>query len=233
MPDWIPAKDADFKNFVTHLVDKVGAASADFGLTAAQATDLANAFNAWQSAYANTLSTQALLYTSVLNQDALRKALEAVLRADNALVQANANVADANRAAAGFPIAASPGTRMLMPAPTTAPQVAKVIIMSAAHLVVEFRDQAAPNTKTKPVGVREAEIWTKVGAPPPLDGGECVYLGAASASPYLAVFDLADAGKQCWLCLRWKNARGDPGPWGPVFATMVPGGGGSMKKSHW
>jgi hypothetical protein len=107
--------------------------------------------------------------------------------------------------------------------PKTAPVVGKVMIMGSA-LILEFRDQATPDSKAKPGGVREAEIWSKVGAPAPADGSACVYMGSGGSTTYLTVFDEADGGKPCWLCLRWKNARGEAGPWGPVFATKVPGG---------
>ena len=91
---------------------------------------------------------------------------------------------------------------------------------------MHFRDQMTPNSRAKPAGVREAEIWAKVDGTAPSDGSGCVYLGSDSATPYNAVFEPEKAGKPVWFCLRWKNTRGEVGPWGPVFATMVPGAGG-------
>src|SRR5947207_1116987 len=141
------------------MIEVIGAAPADLGLSSAQAGELSNTANSWTGAYATTLNTQALLYASVINQDALRKTLETMLRAYHATVRAAANVSDAKCAAAGFPARDASGVHA--PAPTTVPVVGKVIIMSAGHLIVEFRDRGTPDTKEKPAGVREAEIWAK------------------------------------------------------------------------
>src|SRR5205085_6057768 len=104
------------------------ASPSDWGLTAAQVSELTQAASAWNSAYATTQSTQAALYAAILNQDLLRKSLESILRADCAIVQATEAVTDSHRALAGFP-AVKGGSRILVPVPKTAPAVAKIMIM--------------------------------------------------------------------------------------------------------
>src|SRR6185295_16147536 len=162
------------RNFVSNLTNVVGTAPSDWGLSTAQSTELTNAFNAWASAQATTQSSQAALYAAVINQDGLRKSLEGLLRADAAIVMGTASVSDSKRSLAGFPVEKG-GSKIHAPLPKTAPVVTKVMIMGSG-LVVEFRDVTTLDSKAKPAGVREAEIWSKVGGPAPADGGTCVYM---------------------------------------------------------
>jgi hypothetical protein len=35
-------------------------------------------------------------------------------------------------------------------------------------------------------------------------------------------FDAEDSGKTVYFCIRYENAKGDSGPWGPMFQTLIP-----------
>jgi hypothetical protein len=37
-------------------------------------------------------------------------------------------------------------------------------------------------------------------------------------------FDFAqeDSGKTVYFCVRYENAKGEPGPWGPIFSAVIP-----------
>ena len=43
-----------------------------------------------------------------------------------------------------------------------------------------------------------------------------------SATPYVAEFDNTDAGKTVWYIMRWKNTRGETGPWSFPLSAKVP-----------
>src|SRR5437762_14158752 len=147
------------------MVEVIGAAPTELGLSSAQSGELGKAVGSWTGAYATTLSTQALLHASVINQDTLRKALETMLRAYHATVRAAPNVSDAKCAAAGFPARDASGVHA--PAPTTAAVVGKVIIMGAGHLTGDYRDRGTPYTKEKPAGGLGAGIREQAGGPAP------------------------------------------------------------------
>jgi hypothetical protein len=38
------------------------------------------------------------------------------------------------------------------------------------------------------------------------------------------LFDFAqeDSGKTVYFCVRYENAKGEPGPWGPIFSAFIP-----------
>jgi hypothetical protein len=209
---------------VQNLISTCGAVPADYHLVAGDITDLNNAANPWLTAFDARVAGEATLAGLVMNENTTYDACIAVLRAKYLKVLGSPPVSDAKKAAAGFPVLDTNPTPAAVP--TSAPVVSMASVIGAGELRIDFRDQLTPNTKAKPAGVREAEIWSKVDGTAPADGSGCAYMGSDGATPYLAVFDVAQAGKPVWFCLRWKNTRGRTGPWGPVFATMVPGTGG-------
>jgi hypothetical protein len=38
------------------------------------------------------------------------------------------------------------------------------------------------------------------------------------------LFDFAgdDSGKTVYFCIQYENAKGDQGPWGPLFSSIIP-----------
>ncbi|MDR2260454.1 MAG: RHS repeat protein [Azoarcus sp.] len=46
----------------------------------------------------------------------------------------------------------------------------------------------------------------------------------AAASPKRERMDFAqeESGKTIYFCVRYENAKGEPGPWGPIFSAVIP-----------
>ena len=59
--------------------------------------------------------------------------------------------------------------------------------------------------------MRGCEIWCAIS--PAATIADASYLATDTATPYLATFDAADAGKPAHYFLRWVNTRNQPGPW--------------------
>jgi len=60
---------------------------------------------------------------------------------------------------------------------------------------IDFTDEGTPTRKAKPAGVMGAEIWVKIGPPPPVDPSELIFLAVDTRTPYTTDFDGADGGK--------------------------------------
>lgn len=218
--DFIPQRDADLGPFADNMSEVVGEDPPDYGLTTGQATALTTAYSAWTNAYEASLEADLAAKAATVTKVGARATLEAAIRACNASVQATPTVTNAQKELAGFPVRDT--TRTPVPPPTTAPFVVSAIAQSALSQQLEFRDQGTPSKRAKPSGVTGAEIWCKVGAPAPIDGTGCTFIGLDTRTPYLAEFDPEDSGKAVWYVLRWVSTTGEPGPWGPVFAAVVP-----------
>lgn len=85
--------------------------------------------------------------------------------------------------------------------------------------VIHFFDEATPNSKAKPAGVRACELWCKIGGAPPVDASELLYLATDTKSPYIAHFEGATAGQTVHYWLRWVNTRNEPGPWSETISA--------------
>lgn len=86
---------------------------------------------------------------------------------------------------------------------------------------LSFRNEGAAD-RAKPEGVRGCEIWCVTG-PGPASVADARYLATDTASPYLATFDAADAGKTVHYFFRWVNARNESGPWSATVAATIGG----------
>ena len=104
MPDWIPQRKAEYRDFVQNFINTVSLVPADYNFLAADITDLSGAANPWISAYNTRIAAEAALAAAVLDENALQDALDVVLREKNLKVQAPPPVSDAKKAAAGFPV---------------------------------------------------------------------------------------------------------------------------------
>lgn len=109
-------------------------------------------------------------------------------------------------------------------APTTRPTGSVDTSQRLEHRISFVDETAATSQKRgKPEGVRACQIWVKIGGEPPSDVKECQFLAEDSASPYLAVYAGADAGKAAYYILRWISTRGETGPISETIAATITG----------
>jgi hypothetical protein len=104
--------------------------------------------------------------------------------------------------------------------PTTRPVVTVDNSVALRH-VIGFTDGATPVRTALPEGVMGAEIWVKIGDPPPVDPSELTFLGTDTRTPYVATYPGADANKVAHYMLRWINTRGEKGPWSETASATI------------
>jgi hypothetical protein len=140
------------------------------------------------------------------------------MRAINAKVQATPLAPADIMITMGLPVHDTTRTRAA--APTTRPMLTVDTSERLQHKPT-YRDEATPTSKAKPAGVREVEIWCKIGAPAPVDASECVLVGTSSKNSLLVPLRGADAGKPAHYMGRWKNAHGECGPWSETIIATI------------
>jgi hypothetical protein len=187
--------------FTTQEITDYGLASEDWGTN----------FTAWQAA------VLALAAALQLKADTLARCKTAA-REINTRVQANKNVGADVKAALGLRVYDE--TRTPPAAPTTRPLVTVDTSERLLH-TVQWRDESTPKSRAKPAGVREAQVWRKVGAPAPVDASECQFVDATSKPSLVITYASADAGKPVHYLVRWKSTAGDFGPWSETVIATV------------
>ncbi|MDR0337532.1 MAG: hypothetical protein LBI18_10625 [Planctomycetaceae bacterium] len=56
----------------------------------------------------------------------------------------------------------------------------------------------------------------------PVNGDELPHSRFTRRKKELFDFPQEDSGKTVYFCVRYENAKGEPGPWGPMFSTFIP-----------
>jgi hypothetical protein len=88
------------------------------------------------------------------------------------------------------------------------------------HFFAEVGESGA--RLAKPRGVHGAEIIYGVFDTPPEDHEDFPRSVFDTRSPYTITFHLRDAGKTCYIALRWENNVGEKGPWSEIKSAIIP-----------
>jgi hypothetical protein len=56
----------------------------------------------------------------------------------------------------------------------------------------------------------------------PVSGDELPHSRFTRRKKELFDFAQEDSGKTVYFCVRYENAKGEPGPWGPIFSAIIP-----------
>ena len=217
--DYIPGADGAFdawqSNFVTYATANAAALGLDPlvdipPLTAAQTT--------WTTDYGANTAAQAAAQAARQAKGAARDSLVGVIRPLVGVLQASADVDDTERKALGITVPDTTPTPV--GPPTTRPLVTVDTSQRLQHTIA-FQDELTPTSKAKPEGVRGAQIWVKIGDPPPVDPNELTFLATDTRTPYVANFDGADGNKVAHYMLRWESTRGETGPWSETASATI------------
>lgn len=219
MANYIPDNDAEFNNWQEQFSTYVEENIAALGITAEQFNQLDAYSTTWDTKYAAHLSAQDAAHAATEGKDDARAPLESYARSLAGLIQANPDVTDEQREAAGLPVHKT--SRTPVSVPTTRP-VANVETAQRLQHTIQFRDEDATG-KARPAGVSGCEIWAKVGGEAPTDASELTFLGVDTRTPYLASYTMAQGGQTVYYMLRWVNTRGEQGPWSETVQATIQG----------
>lgn len=219
MPDYIPAPEAEYDDWLTNLVTYASENREELGLTESHLAPLVTSFQEWQTASAEHKLAQTAADTAYQNKVDKRDLSQAQARTLVQILQANPKLTDAQRVALGITVRSS--ARSLTPVPTTRP-LPRLEQSGRLRHTIHFVDESTPTRRAKPKGVRGCQIWVYVGETPPPKPEEFQYLGTDTRTPYLNEFDPEDGGEVAHYYLRWVNTKDEPGPWSdPISATIL------------
>jgi len=106
------------------------------------------------------------------------------------------------------------------------------MMMGRLPRTARLADESTPTRKAKPAGVMGAEIWVKVGDPPPTGPSELSFLPVDTRPPYVADYPGEDGGKTAHCMLRWPaldatarcqgvSTSGEKGPWSETASATI------------
>ena len=217
--DYIPRPDGDFDAWQANFVTYASANAAALGLDpVVDIPPLTLGQAVWTTDYAANTAAQAAAQAARQAKEAARGSFEGVIRPLVGVLQASADVDDTERKALGITVPDTTPTPV--GPPTTRPLVTVDTAQRLQHTIA-FQDELTPTSRAKPEGVRGAQIWVKIGDPPPTDPNELTYLATDTRTPYVTDFDGVDGNKVAHYMLRWESTRGDVGPWSETASATI------------
>jgi len=216
--DLIPKKESELGPFLQTFLDGSLGHEVVLGITVGERDAVNDAKDDWINGLAAAEAARVALDNALLIKNQARAVAATLMRAINAKVQAKLPGPDPLKDSVGLPIRDTTPTRA--PVPATRPLLVVNTSQRLEHKLT-YRDEATPLSRAKPPGVREIEVWCKIGSPAPADASECVLMGTSSTSSLRVTHKGADAGKAAYYLGRWKNAHAECGPWSETAVATI------------
>lgn len=208
--------DSELLAMATNMLSKVNSSPTTYGLTVTYAAELDAKRDQFNTELNDHVTKQADAKAQTLKKDNARSVLESIIRDGRNLAKA-AKIPEAVYAELGIPSGSAPA-----PSNVTVPS-ALIDMRERLRHKLSWTDAASLDNKKKPRGVMGAEIWVKIGDPPPGNEKDCVFLTLDAFTPYVAEYDPADAGKMAHYMIRWRMRDGSVSAWGETVSATITG----------
>lgn len=223
----VPTQDPELLAWSTNFMAKISAAPAVYSLTSAQAGAYGPLHQAFADAYNEVVNNKASGVRSesiTSTKDTAKAALVGYARQLYGIIQSNDEVTDANKILAGIHVRTGGPTPV--PVPSARPGVKIVSVVDRTATALIFSTDGEDVRRRKPEGVRNAFVYTFVGATYPADPAMWQFYGVYGKSKVEIEFpNTLAAGTQVWVCAAWANAKGEAGPPCLPVTTNLQGGG--------
>ena len=208
--DYIPRNDDAFRTYAENFADIISANPALYMLTAAQAASIQGVVDIFVAKLAISSNENTRNKNTIADKDDARSVAETMIRQYAMDIKTNDGVTDGDKLAIGVrPI--NPDREPIDP-PTTQPLL-NVLGNLPGVQNLRYADSNTPDSRSKPFGVSELQLFWGVGTEDALPLAQCQFYGKFTRNPIDVMFDEGDDGKVATYYARWATQRGDVGPW--------------------
>lgn len=226
MPDFLPRRDADLRDWSASFSKNLSQTPGAFGVSAQQAAGFAALQQAYAHRYAVAMSPQTRTVVNIQAKDAARDAMVALARELAGVVRSRRATTNAQLVELGLRKEVAGRGRQRVPRPGVAPLIYVRRVMGR-RMWLRVSASVGFSEHNKPADASMLTLLFAVGARPParMEGyafwqvtgkTRLVFEAPASVRP----------GEQVWLVGSWMNDRGEQGPWSPPVPGRVDYGGG-------
>ena len=219
MPTTIPRKDTSFHAIQEILSTAAFQRACDWRLDQGWLNDhLLPKKILWVAAWSAYTDLQSRNTNITRYKQAAREDYERALRKLVKMINESPYVSDDERSAIG--IVPRRGNRK---SPVSDPETSPILRIEHAkvfHIKIHFRDSIADNM-AKPHGIHGVEIRWAVLEKKPNEPVNFETFVVATRTPYVIRFDERLRGCTVWVCARWRNNAGKPGPWSEFINTTI------------
>jgi len=215
---YIPTREADLDGWLNNFQTLIAATPANYGLVAADATAITNAYTSWHSAYQTATNPTTRTQATITAKNEQKANVLSVVRGYAATIRANRAVSDQLKIGLGLHVPDTQPTPV--PAPSTKPVLA-IARMDQGVQEVRATDEATPNRRGRPSGSAGLLLFRAVGTAPVTDPSQAQFMTFVGRPQVSSTFTPADNGKTVTYFARWTNAKGELGPWSQAISAPI------------
>jgi hypothetical protein len=221
---YIPTRDPELDTWLLNFKTLIAATPTNYGLVAADATAISNAYAAWHTSYLAASNPTTRTKATVMTKNEQKATVLGVVRGYAATIRANRAVSDELKIGLGLhvrdtqPPPRAPPTPV--PTPTSYPVLA-VAGMGQGLQDLRAADQNTPAKRGRPAGTAGLLLFRAVTTTPVSDPTQAGFLSFVTRAEYQSHFISADNGKTATYFARWTNSKGEVGPWGPPVSMPI------------
>lgn len=210
MSDYIPRADDAFRTFAENFAANISAFPAAYMLTSSQAASIQGVVDVFVAKLALAQNELMRTRTTIADKDDARSIAETLIRQYAIGIKHNAGIPDGDKLAIGVrPL--NPGRRR-RGEPGSQPLLSVLGCVPGVQ-TLRFSDSSTPDSRAKPVGVTELQLFRGVGETRALPVAECHFYRKITRNPVQVPFTQDDDGKLATYYARWATKTGDVGPW--------------------
>ena len=216
--DYVPEAQAKFFIWQGDFYDRVNEKLNSFKIDAAKLKDVTAAKSKYEQAFQRASNAESANRADRVERNERAKQYKTEIRKFvNENIRYNSNVSDYDRQYLGLTVTDTIPTAA--PVPATHPVLSVDFSQPQQH-TVHIKDEKL-DTKRKPEGVKECEIWYKISDEQPQNDSELQYAGSATKATFVTNFGSAEQGRRVWYKGRWVNTRGQHGTWSVYTSAII------------
>jgi hypothetical protein len=208
--DYIPAEDAQFSLWAQAFAAGISSNPALYQISAAQAASIQGVVNAFVTALLTATTETTRTKATIIGKDDAREVAEGLCRQWAILIKDNAGITDGDKVNIGVrPV--NPNREPIQ-CPQTSPLLS-VLGNTPGSQTLRFADTNTPDSKAKPFGASELQLFLAIGTTEPAPLSEARFYAKVTRNPIAVEFAEGDDGKIATYYARWASVRGEVGPW--------------------
>lgn len=206
--DYIPVRDAEAAEWFRVFAEGIAADPAKYGLTAADAAEVAPKVQAFRDALAVSSDPRTRTVCTVAEKNEARAAATLVCRGYAQRIKVSDSIPDPDK----IEIGVRPLNRHRRPVRLTeAVPLLNVVLATPTQHLLRYRDSES-GSAAKPTGAVALQLFVHVGdGPAPANQLDARYCGTFTDNSVRVVHPSADGGKLATYYARWVSRRGEEG----------------------
>ncbi len=216
--DYIPRTQSQFFVWQDDFYNRVNEKLNSFKIDAAKLKDVTAAKSKYEQAFERASNAESANRADRVERNVRETAYRTEIRKFvNENIRYNSAVSDYDRQYLGLTVADTIPTPVTIP--TTHPVIEVDFSETRVH-TLHLKDEGKSG-KSKPAGVRNAEVWAKVGGEPPVDDSEMMLCGTTSDGKLRLTYPAGQVGMRVYYQSRWINTRSQAGAFGSVVSAVI------------